>query len=202
MADGDDEAGVDEEHQLADLDHLLGVDVAGGLDDDEEGVAVELELGPLVRFDRVLDRQLVEVESAGDLPELLRRRFEHAEPDEGPVPARRRAGLVEREVVAAAQPFLVGGALDDHRGSIAPAAVASAALFKASGAWADRCWRRRGPVRPGPAPRRPSCGHSEARGGSRSALLLRGRREVRSRRDCRCTRWPAVRRTAARRSRL
>ena len=38
VADGDDEVGVDEEQHLADLDHLVGVDVAGGLDDDEDRV--------------------------------------------------------------------------------------------------------------------------------------------------------------------
>ena len=90
VADGDDEAGVDEEHQLADLDHLVGVDVASGLDDDEEGVAVELDLGPLVGFDRVLDRQLVQVELAGDRLELLGRGLQDAEPDEGAVALRPR----------------------------------------------------------------------------------------------------------------
>ncbi len=119
VADGDDEAGVDEEHQLADLDHLLGVHVAGGLDDDEQGLAVELDLGPLVGLDRVLDRQLVEVELAGDRLELLRRRFDDAEPDEAPVVALGGgARLVEGEVVAAAT-VLVDGAVDDHTGSIA-----------------------------------------------------------------------------------
>jgi hypothetical protein len=41
----------------------------GGLDDDEERVAVELDLGALVRLDRILDRELVQVELAGDRPE-------------------------------------------------------------------------------------------------------------------------------------
>jgi hypothetical protein len=34
MADGDDEGGVDEEQQLAEVAHLLGIHVVGGLDDD------------------------------------------------------------------------------------------------------------------------------------------------------------------------
>ncbi|HEX2706894.1 MAG TPA: hypothetical protein VHM66_02665 [Solirubrobacterales bacterium] len=34
VADGDDEGGVDEEQQLAEVAHLLGIHVVGGLDDD------------------------------------------------------------------------------------------------------------------------------------------------------------------------
>jgi hypothetical protein len=54
----------------------------GGLDDDEEGVAVELDLRSLVRFDRVLDGQLVQVELAGDRLELPGAGLVDAEPDE------------------------------------------------------------------------------------------------------------------------
>ncbi len=103
MAHGDDEVRVDEDQQLADLDHLVGVDVAGGLDDDQQGVAVELDLRPLMSVDRILDRELVQVELRRDLLELGGVGLEDAEPDEGagagdrPVPpprgsARRRGG--------------------------------------------------------------------------------------------------------------
>ena len=98
--------GVDEEHQLADLDHLLGVDVAGGLDDDEEGLAVELDLGPLVGLDRVLDRQLVQVELARDRLELLGRGLEDAEPDEAVLAVLGGgAGLVEARSPSRRRPF-------------------------------------------------------------------------------------------------
>jgi hypothetical protein len=52
-----------------------------GLDDDEQGVAVELDLGALVGFDGILDGELVEVELGADRLKLLGRRFKYAEPD-------------------------------------------------------------------------------------------------------------------------
>jgi hypothetical protein len=50
VADGDHEARPDEDHHLADLDELVAVDVARGLEYDDERVAsVDLELlGALV----------------------------------------------------------------------------------------------------------------------------------------------------------
>lgn len=48
--------------ELAELDLLLGVEVAGGAQDDEEGVAVALQLGALVGLKGVLDGEFVEVE--------------------------------------------------------------------------------------------------------------------------------------------
>src|SRR3954453_17712546 len=82
VANGDDERRVDEEHDLAAADHLLAVDVAHGLQHDEQRLAVDLELRALVRLDRVLDGELVEVELARDGVELLRGRLVRAEPDE------------------------------------------------------------------------------------------------------------------------
>ena len=55
VPDGDDEVGPDEDVELAELDLLDVVEVAGGPQDHEQGVAVALELGPLVGDDRVLD---------------------------------------------------------------------------------------------------------------------------------------------------
>ena len=120
VADGDDEPRVDEDHQLADLDHLFGIDVMGGLNHNEEGVAVELHLGALVGLDRILDRKLVEIELAGDLLELLRRGLEHTEPDKCPIATSSCAGIIESEVAVEAATILIGGTVDDHRSSIAP----------------------------------------------------------------------------------
>ena len=44
------------------LDRLGVLEVAGGAKDQEEGVAVALELGALMRVDGILDRELVEAE--------------------------------------------------------------------------------------------------------------------------------------------
>ena len=64
MADGDDEVGVDEEQQLADFHRVAGIGAVDRLDDDQQGVAEELDLGPLLGLDRVLDSELVQVELA------------------------------------------------------------------------------------------------------------------------------------------
>ena len=58
--------GADEHVDLAELDLLDVVDVAGGSEHDEQGVVVAFELGALMGDDRVLDGQRVE-------PELVRR---------------------------------------------------------------------------------------------------------------------------------
>ena len=69
VADGDHEALAEEDHDLADLDELVAVDVARGLEHDEERVAaVDLELGALVGVDGVLDGQRVQLEVLGPPP--------------------------------------------------------------------------------------------------------------------------------------
>ena len=78
----DHEVGADEDHHLADVDELLGAEVAHGLDHEEERVAVDLQPRPLVRADGVLDRELVEVELAPDRVELLHRRLDQPDPGE------------------------------------------------------------------------------------------------------------------------
>ena len=82
VPDGDEEVVAREEHHLADVDDLLVVAVHDGLEDEEQGVAVLLELGTLVRLDRVLDRKLVQVELAAHGVELLLGRLDEADPDE------------------------------------------------------------------------------------------------------------------------
>ncbi len=121
VADGDHEVAVDEQQDLARLDVVAVVHVADGLEDDEQGVAVDLELGPLVRVDGVLDRQLVQVELARDGVELLLGGLEDADPHERAVALGGLAGLGEREIARAAAAVLVHGAVDDHGRSMAQA---------------------------------------------------------------------------------
>ena len=85
MPHRDHERRVDEQQDLPDLDHLLGVDVAHGLQHEEQGVSVHLELRALVRLDRVLHRQRVQPELRLDALQLLLARLEEAEPGEGAV---------------------------------------------------------------------------------------------------------------------
>lgn len=72
MADGDDEVGAGEDVQLAELDALVGLDVAGRAQHGEQHVAVALELGPLVCGDGVLDREVVDPELSRDRAHLPR----------------------------------------------------------------------------------------------------------------------------------
>jgi magnesium transporter len=62
VADRDDEIVADEDLDLAELDGLLDFEVARSLQDEEERVAVDVELRTLVRLDRVLDRDIREIE--------------------------------------------------------------------------------------------------------------------------------------------
>ena len=86
MAHGDDEVRADEEEDLAERHGLLAVDVARRLDHDEQRVVVDLELRALVRLERVLDGELVELERGPHLRELLFRRLVEAQPHERPGP--------------------------------------------------------------------------------------------------------------------
>ena len=83
--------GADEDHHLADLDRLGAVDVAGGLDDEEQRVAEHLELRALVGVDGVLDRQRVQLEALAHRLDDLGAGVVQADPDEA-VAARRRRG--------------------------------------------------------------------------------------------------------------
>jgi hypothetical protein len=81
VPDGDDEVRAGEDVQLAERDLLRRVDVAGRPQHAEERVAVALQLRPLVRGDRVLHGQLVQLELGGDRGEVHRVR--PVEPDPG-----------------------------------------------------------------------------------------------------------------------
>ena len=81
VADGEHEVRADEHVDLAELDLLDLVQVAGGAQHHEQGVAVAFQLGSLVGDDGVLDRQLVQAELLGDGQQL--RLGRPVEPDPG-----------------------------------------------------------------------------------------------------------------------
>ena len=116
LADGDDEAGPDEDRDLAELDLLALVDVARGAQHDERDAAlVGLDLRAQVEALRVLDGEVVQAERVLHARELLRRRLDHPEPHEPRVVAADRRGLgrVHLSLMLAA-PVAVVRAVDDH----------------------------------------------------------------------------------------
>ena len=124
VADGDDEARPDEDHHLPDLDRLGAVDVAGGLDDEEQGVAEHLELRALVGVHGVLDRQRVQLEALAHRLDDLRAGIVEADPDEA---VAARVGAAERglQLDAAALPvaLVVEPAVDDGGADVLDALV-------------------------------------------------------------------------------
>ncbi len=81
-ANGDNVAWAGEEADFAEVDYLLLLVVVGGLEDDEVGLVVILDLRALVLEASVLDRQLMEVEEAGELVELTGVGIVQPDPDE------------------------------------------------------------------------------------------------------------------------
>ena len=86
MRDADEIAFADEEVRLAEGD--AAVDQLRGAGDDEERIAILLELRALVRVLGVLDGKLVQVELPLDPLEQLAAGLEKADPDDVPVLAR------------------------------------------------------------------------------------------------------------------
>ena len=72
VADGDDEVGSDEHHDLAGFNDLAGQcdglmwHVVDGLEHQEQGVVVAFDLGPLVGMHGVFHRQRMQPEQIGD----------------------------------------------------------------------------------------------------------------------------------------
>ena len=91
----DDEVHPDEEHELPGLHHGLLVHVARRLEDDERRVAENLQLGPLMPEDRVLDGQRVQSVPTTYCLQGGGVRLSQVEPDEL---SRRRPGEGERRV--------------------------------------------------------------------------------------------------------
>lgn len=93
VADGDHEVGSDEDVQLAEVDLLGRVQVAGCAQHHEQGVAVAFQLGSLVSLQRVLDRQRVQVELFGDGQQLGLGRPVQADPRHPAVGAVKQTAL-------------------------------------------------------------------------------------------------------------
>jgi hypothetical protein len=129
MPHGNEKVRPYEEEDLAELNDLLGIDVAGRLEHQKKRIAVPFELGPLVRFNRVFHGQLVEIELASNALELVRSRFIEAEPHERAVIAARPGCCLGRVCTGAAVPVFVDPAVDDH--GLNPSAMA----FLRIGGW-------------------------------------------------------------------
>ena len=96
MPDADDVAGADEQMRLAEGDATF--DQLGRAGNDEQRVAILLELRPLVRMLGILDRQVMQIELRLDAKQQLAVGLEQPDPDDmalllGPV-----AGLLDRNV--------------------------------------------------------------------------------------------------------
>jgi hypothetical protein len=115
VADGDHEAWAEEDHHLADLDQLLAVDVARGLEHDEERVAAEnLELGTLVGVDGVLDGERVQLEVPAHGLDHARARIVQADPHEAVLAG---IGLAQGRLEFDATPHPLAGVVEaavDH----------------------------------------------------------------------------------------
>ena len=96
MADRDDEALAGEDVGLAEC-HVIALEL-GGPQHHEQRIAVELELGPLMGVQRVLDRQRVQLELGLDLPQLRLVWLVKADPDEVAGLLRPTAPLPDRDV--------------------------------------------------------------------------------------------------------
>ena len=119
VAHGDDGRLVDEQHHLAELEDLVAVDVAGGLEHDEDGVAVAVELGALVGMEGVLDGEGMEVPELGHLVELGLRRVGEADPREAPFRGPIGGGLGQVRRAGPPDAAVVHPDVDDHRSIVA-----------------------------------------------------------------------------------
>jgi hypothetical protein len=118
VANRDEEAVADEEEDLAEVDRLVLCAPAGRLEHEEERIAVDLELRPLMRLDRVLDGELVQVELAPDRVELVLRGLEQAEPGEGPVAPAGLISILERQLSGSAATLFIDRAIDEHDATV------------------------------------------------------------------------------------
>ena len=116
VTDGDHEVRAREHVDLAELDGLGLVEVPGRAQHEEEHVAVALELGSLVGLDRVLHRELVQVELRGDGGELGRVGPVEPDPRDPVAVAARRVELGQRLGGGDALSVAVDGSVDDHPG--------------------------------------------------------------------------------------
>ena len=96
MADGDHVAAPDEQVGLAEgnapVHHL------GGAGDDEQRLAVLLELGPLMGLEGILDGEFMQAELPLDLPQKIQAGLVQADPDHVPGLARPVSRLLDGNV--------------------------------------------------------------------------------------------------------
>ncbi len=114
VAHRNDELPAQVEGDLAEVDDFICVDIACRLEHHEQGVVVDLELGPLVTKPSVFDGEFVEVELGGHCGELLLGRFVEADPGEDVRVATGVARTFEDERLLAAFPVDVERLIDDH----------------------------------------------------------------------------------------
>ena len=124
VAHGDDVVVAEEDQDLAELDHLGRVHVAGRLEHDEDHLAEDLELGALVGVDRVLHGQRVQVELAADRLELLLAGLVEPDPGEAAVFVAGLHRLVDAHVAVPPAPPLVDRRIYDHAVSLRASAIA------------------------------------------------------------------------------
>ena len=96
MADRDDESRAGEDVGLAER-HVLALELRGP-QHQEQGIAEQLEVGPLMGVQRVLDRQRMQLELGLDLPQLGLRPAVKAHPHEVAGLLRPTAPLLDRDV--------------------------------------------------------------------------------------------------------
>ena len=109
---------ADEHVQLAELHHLLRVEVAGRPQHHEEGVVVAFELRALVALAGVLHRQVVQPELGGHRIQLRVGRPVEADPRHALLVAGDLEGLVERLGRAHAPAVAIDGVVDERHAAI------------------------------------------------------------------------------------
>src|SRR5215208_8394130 len=104
-----------EDVDLPELDLLGGIKVAGGPQDDEQGLPVALQLWPLVRLQGVLNGQLVEFELFGYGGELLLGRPVETDPSHPALFAQGLVGLPQRARLSRPMAVHVYGVVHYHQ---------------------------------------------------------------------------------------
>ena len=118
MPDGDHEVLAGEDVQLAELHRLALVDVPRRPEHGEEVVAIALQLGALVRRNRVLDRQPMQAELGRDGGHFRFGWPVQPDPGHAAVLVEGLEGLLEAFRLGAADAVDVDGVIDDSHGPI------------------------------------------------------------------------------------
>jgi hypothetical protein len=116
VSDCDHEVGTDEHVQLAELHFLHIIEVPGRAQHREQCVAVPLQLGTLMRGDRVVNRQAVQLELARHRPELVDIGPVQPDPRHALPLAQQLVGLLQARRVGRPPTVNVDGVLDQRHG--------------------------------------------------------------------------------------